>query len=243
MLKKVTFQTIMNNIKEVKKHLIYEDNHLLVFNKQQGVLVQGDKTGDTSLLDIFKNYLKITKKKEGNVYLGLVHRLDRTSSGVMVFAKTSKALSRLNKQFKNREVLKTYWAIVEGKNIPAEEKLINWLIKKEKINKSIVLTKELEGSKRAILTYKLIKKLKNYSFIEVELETGRHHQIRSQIAHRGFPIKGDVKYGSKRSNKNSCIYLHSRYLTLFHPVTKKKLRFVARCPKDSLWESCEEVNS
>ena len=144
-VKKETFQTIMNNIKLIKKHLIYEDNHLLVYNKQPGVLVQGDKTGDTSLLDILKNYLKITKKKEGNVYLGLVHRLDRTSSGVMVFAKTSKALSRLNKQFKNREVLKTYWAIVEGKNIPKEEKLINWVKKKQKKNKSIVLTKELEG--------------------------------------------------------------------------------------------------
>ncbi len=233
----------MNSIKLIKRNLIYEDNHLLVYNKQPGILVQGDKTGDISLLDILKKYLKVIKNKEGNVFLGLVHRLDRTSSGVMVFAKTSKALSRLNKQFKNREVSKTYWAIVEGKNIPKKEKLINWVKKNQKKNKSMVLKKKTEGSKRAILTYILKNNLKNYSFIEVELETGRHHQIRSQISYRGFPIKGDLKYGSKRSNKNSCIYLHSRKLTLFHPVTMKKLIFVAKCPKDSLWESCEEVNS
>ena len=233
----------MNSIKLIKRNLIYEDNHLLVYNKQPGILVQGDKTGDISLLDILKKYLKVIKNKEGNVFLGLVHRLDRTSSGVMVFAKTSKALSRLNKQFKNREVSKTYWAIVEGKNIPKKEKLINWVKKNQKKNKSMVLKKKIEGSKRAILTYILKNNLKNYSFIEVELETGRHHQIRSQISYRGFPIKGDLKYGSKRSNKNSCIYLHSRKLTLFHPVTMKKLIFVAKCPKDSLWESCEEVNS
>ena len=233
----------MNSIKLIKRNLIYEDNHLLVYNKQPGILVQGDKTGDISLLDTLKKYLKLIKNKEGNVFLGLVHRLDRTSSGVMVFAKTSKALSRLNKQFKNREVSKTYWAIVEGKNIPKKEKLINWVKKNKKKNKSMVLKKEMAGSKRAILTYKLKNNLKNYSFIEVELETGRHHQIRSQISFRGFPIKGDLKYGSKRSNNNSCIYLHSRKLTLLHPVTMKKLRFVAKCPKDSLWESCEEVNS
>ena len=135
----------MNNIKLVNQNLIYEDNHLLVFNKPPGILVQGDKTGDISLLDILKNYVKIIKNKEGNVYLGLVHRLDRTSSGVMVFSKTSKALSRLNKQFKNREVLKTYWAIVEGKNVPKKEKLINWVKKNQKKNKSMVLDKELEG--------------------------------------------------------------------------------------------------
>ena len=233
----------MNSIKLIKRNLIYEDNHLLVYNKQPGILVQGDKTGDISLLDILKKYLKVIKNKEGNVFLGLVHRLDRTSSGVMVFAKTSKALSRLNKQFKNREVSKTYWAIVEGKNIPKKEKLINWVKKNKKKNKSMVLKKKIEGSKRAILTYRLKNNLKNYSFIEVELETGRHHQIRSQISYRGFPIKGDLKYGSKRTNKNSFIYLHSRKLTLFHPVTMKKLIFVAKCPKDSLWESCEEVNS
>jgi 23S rRNA pseudouridine1911/1915/1917 synthase len=231
----------MNNISELKNHLIYEDNHLLVFNKQPGLLVQGDKTGDLSLLDILKNYLKITKKKEGNVYLGLVHRLDRTSSGVMVFAKTSKALSRLNKQFKSREVLKTYWAVVEGKNIPNKEELVNWVKKNQKKNKSFVFNKKIEGCKKAILAYKLIKTLNNYSFIQVELKSGRHHQIRCQIAYRGYPIKGDIKYGSKRSNKNSCIYLHSRDLVIYHPVTQKKLKFTARCPKDSLWESCEEV--
>ena len=233
----------MNSIKSVNKYLIYEDNHLLVYNKQAGLLVQGDKTGDTSLLDILKNYLKVTKKKEGNAYLGLVHRLDRTVSGAIVFAKTSKALSRLNQQFKNREVLKTYWAIIEGHNIPKSEMLVNWVKKNQKQNKSYVLKKKIQGSKKAILTYVLIKKLKNYSFIKVQLQTGRHHQIRSQIAYRGFPVKGDLKYGSKRSNKKSSIYLHSRELILIHPVTKKKLSFIARCPKDSLWESCEEANS
>ena len=233
----------MNNIRSVKKYLIYEDNHLLVINKQQGFLVQGDKTGDISLLDTLKNYLKITQKKKGNVYLGLVHRLDRTSSGVIVFAKTSKALSRLNKQFKNREVIKTYWAIVEGKNLPKKEKLTNWVRKNQIKNKSFVFENELKRTKKAILTYTHVKKLKHYSFIQVELETGRHHQIRCQIAYRGFPIKGDIKYGAKRSNKNSGIYLHSRQLTFIHPVTKKKLSFIAECPKDPLWKSCEVVNS
>ena len=237
------FQTAMNSISLVKKHLIYEDNHLLVINKQQGFLVQGDKTGDLSLLDFLKDYLKLTKKKEGKVYLGLVHRLDRTSSGVIVFAKTSKALSRLNKQFKNREVKKKYWAIVEGKDLPKKEKLINWVRKNKKRNKSFVFENELEGTKKASLTYTYIKKLKHYSFIQVELETGRHHQIRCQIAYRGFPIKGDIKYGAKRSNKNLGIYLHSRQLTFIHPVTKKKLSFIAKCPKDSLWQSCEVVKS
>ena len=195
----------MNNIELIKKHLIYEDNHLIIYNKQPGLLVQGDKTGDITLLEIIKYYLKITKKKQGNIYLGLVHRLDRTSSGVMVFAKTSKALSRLNKQFKNREVFKKYWAIVEGKNIPKREKLINWIYKNQKKNKSFITKKELEGSKKAVLTYSLIKKLRNYSLIQVELDTGRHHQIRCQIAHHGYPIKGDIKYGARRTNKNSSI--------------------------------------
>ena len=232
----------MNNIELIKKHLIYEDNHLIIYNKQPGLLVQGDKTGDITLLEIIKYYLKITKKKQGNIYLGLVHRLDRTSSGVMVFAKTSKALSRLNKQFKNREVFKKYWAIVEGKNIPKREKLINWIYKNQKKNKSFITKKELEGSKKAVLTYSLIKKLRNYSLIQVELDTGRHHQIRCQIAHHGYPIKGDIKYGARRTNKNSSIYLHSRELILIHPVTKKKLSFTAECPKDSLWEACEGVS-
>ena len=234
---------IKNNISLVKKNLLYEDNHLIVFNKQPGLLVQGDKTGDISLLDLLKNYLKVTKKKEGNVYLGLVHRLDRTSSGVIVFAKTSKALSRLNKQFKNREVFKIYWGIVEGSKMPKKEKLTNWVKKNQKKNKSFVLNEELKGSKKAVLTYNLIKRFKNYSFIKVELETGRHHQIRCQMAHRGFPVKGDLKYGSKRSNKSSCIYLHSRELALVHPVTRQMFNFIARCPKDSLWGSCEGVDS
>ena len=233
----------MNNIELIKKHLIYEDNHLIIYNKQPGLLVQGDKTGDITLLEIIKYYLKITKKKQGNIYLGLVHRLDRTSSGVMVFAQTSKALSRLNKQFKSREVFKKYWAIVEGKNIPKREKLINWIYKNQKKNKSFITLKELEGSKKAVLTYSLIKKLRDYSLIQVELDTGRHHQIRCQMAYHGFPIKGDIKYGARRRNKNSCIHLHSRELIFIHPVSKKKLSFTATCPKDSLWEACEEVSS
>ena len=232
----------MNNIELIKKNLIYEDNHLIIYNKQPGLLVQGDKTGDITLLEIIKYYLKITKKKQGNIYLGLVHRLDRTSSGVMVFAKTSKALSRLNKQFKNREVFKKYWAIVEGKNIPKREKLINWVYKNQKKNRSFISKTELEGSKKAVLTYSLIKKLRNYSLIQVELDTGRHHQIRCQMAYHGFPIKGDIKYGARRTNKKSSIYLHSRELIFIHPVTKKKLSFTAKCPRDSLWGACEGVS-
>ena len=208
MLKKEIFQIVMNNIELIKKHLIYEDNHLIIYNKQPGLLVQGDKTGDITLLDIIKRYLKITKKKQGNIYLGLVHRLDRTSSGVMVFAKTSKALSRLNKQFKNREVFKKYWAIVEGKNIPKREKLINWIYKNQKKNKSFITLKELEGSKKAFLTYSLIKKLRDYSLIQVELDTGRHHQIRCQMAYHGFPIKGDINMVREGQTRN-LVYIYT----------------------------------
>ena len=223
-------------------NILFEDNHLLVVNKNPGILVQNDKTGDISLLDLCKQYIKKKYNKKSNVFLGLVHRIDRPVSGTIIFAKSSKSLSRLNNQFKLRDVKKTYWAIVNGEVYEEEKKLIHWLLKKSSQNKSFTYNKEIPRSKKSILQFKKIHTFKNYTLLRINLETGRHHQIRCQISHRGFPIKGDLKYGSKRSNKNSCIYLHSRQLTLFHPVTKKKLIFVAKCPKDSLWESCEEVS-
>ena len=231
------------DLKLKKSEILFEDNHLIIINKKPGILVQGDITGDISLIEITKDYLKNKYNKKGNVFLGLVNRIDRPTSGIVIFAKTSKALSRMNEILRNREIQKIYWLIISNKFASNNGKIEGWFRKNSKQNKSYFFKSQVTNSKFGSLSYKKLKTLDNYCLVEVELITGRHHQIRSQIAYRGFPIKGDLKYGSKRSNKNSCIYLHSRQLTFFHPVTKKKLRFVARCPKDSLWESCEEVSS
>lgn len=218
--------------------VIYEDNHLIVINKRPGDIVQGDKTGDMPLSDVVKRYIKQKYNKPGNVYLGVTHRLDRPTSGIVVFAKTSKALPRLNKLFAEKEAQKTYWAIV--KNVPAKEEdtLVNWLTRNPKQNKSYSSTKQTNNSKKAILSYKVLKKLDTYFLLEVDLQTGRHHQIRAQLAGIGSPIKGDLKYGFDRSNKDASINLHARKLSFIHPVKKEKMTFVAPPPSEPLWNAC-----
>ncbi|MGB3149281.1 MAG: RNA pseudouridine synthase [Maribacter sp.] len=218
--------------------VLFEDNHLIIINKRPGDIVQGDKTGDTPLSDIVKEYLKKKYDKPGNVYLGVVHRLDRPTSGIVVFAKTSKALPRLNKIFAEKEAKKTYWAIV--KKIPPkhEDILVHWLKRNPKQNKSYANTKEVPDSKKAILEYLVLKKLDRYFLLEIDLKTGRHHQIRSQLSGIGSPIKGDLKYGFDRSNPNGSIHLHARKLHFVHPVKKEPIIIVADLPKDPIWDAC-----
>ncbi len=218
--------------------IIYEDNHLIVINKRPGDIVQGDKTGDLPLSEIVKLYIKKKYDKPGKVYLGVAHRLDRPTSGIVVFAKTSKALPRLNKLFAEKEAQKTYWAIV--KNIPKKEEdtLVHWLKRNAKQNKSYAYYKEVPESKKAILDYRLIKKLDNYFLLEIDLKTGRHHQIRAQLTAIGLPIKGDLKYGFDRSNKDGSIHLHARALSFIHPVKKELLQLTAPTPNDSVWNAC-----
>jgi len=218
--------------------IIYEDNHLLAVNKPVGVLVQGDATGDEPLSEKVKSYIKHKYNKPGNVYLGIVHRLDRPTSGAIVFAKTSKALSRLNKQFSQRQTQKTYWALVSDKPKAKAGRLEHFLKRNTKQNKSYAYIKEIPNSKKAVLNYKLTRELNNYYLLEIDLETGRHHQIRSQLSFIGCPIKGDLKYGAKRSNADGGIHLHSRELCIQHPVKKTKICFKADLPKENLWQAC-----
>lgn len=223
----------------IEQQILYEDNHLLIINKNVGQLVQGDKTGDESLLDTIKNYIKIRDHKAGNVFLGLAHRIDRPTSGLVIYAKTSKALSRLTQMVKNREIKKTYWAVVPKEIVPQSQRLVHYLKKNEKNNKAIIFTKPTDGAKESILTYQIIKKLDNYQLLEVDLETGRHHQIRAQLSKIGVPIKGDLKYGSPRSNANGGISLHARKLEFIHPVTKESISITAPIPQtDSIWRAC-----
>jgi len=219
--------------------IIYEDNHLLVINKKAGQLVQGDKTGDLSLLELLKDFIKKRDEKPGNVFLGLVHRIDRPTSGLVIYAKTSKALSRLTQMVKNREIKKTYWAIVPKELIPQSQRLVHYLKKNEKNNKAIVFPRATDGAKEAILTYTVAKILDKYQLLEIDLETGRHHQIRAQLSKTGVPIKGDLKYGSPRSNPDGGISLHARKLEFIHPVTKEKIEIIAPVPEnDKVWEAC-----
>jgi len=221
-----------------KKHgidLVYEDNHLIVVNKKPSQIVQGDKTGDTPLTDLIKSYLKEKYNKPGNVYLGLVHRIDRPTSGLVVFAKTDKAGKRLTQLFKNRELKKIYWAVVQ--NRPPEEvaTLENYIRKNEQKNKSYVVSEKTSGAKRAELKYRYVLSSDRYHLLEVELLTGRHHQIRCQLAHVNCPIKGDVKYGFDRPNKDLSIHLHARSIEFIHPVKKEALHLTAPPPKDPVW--------
>ncbi len=218
--------------------VIFEDNHLIIVNKQSGDIVQGDKTGDTPLSEVIKEYIKIKYDKPGNVFLGVVHRLDRPTTGIVVFAKTSKALERFNKMLRDKNVNKTYWAIV--KNLPniLEDTLIGYLLKNPKNNKSTSFSTEKKDSKKAILHYKVIKSLDNYHLLEVDLETGRHHQIRCQLSSIGSPIKGDLKYGFDRSNKDASIHLHARKIEFTHPVTKELISLIAPTPNDPIWNAC-----
>lgn len=217
---------------------MYEDNHLIVVNKRPGDIVQGDKTGDIPLSEVVKQYIVEKYNKPGAVYLGVVHRLDRPTSGIVLFSKTSKALARLNKMFSERETEKIYWAIVKNEPPKAEDTLIHYLKRNPKQNKSYSHLKEVPDSKKGILHYKTIKKLDNYYLLEVVLETGRHHQIRSQLSAIGTSIKGDLKYGFDRSNPDGSIHLHAKRLTLIHPVSKKEISIDAPPPNDPLWNAC-----
>jgi len=218
--------------------VLYEDNHLIAINKRPGDIVQGDKTGDLPLSEVVKQYIKEKYNKPGNVYLGVAHRLDRPTSGIVVFAKTSKALPRLNKLFAEKAAKKTYWAVI--KNLPEkpEDTLIHWMKRNPKQNKSYAHKKEVQASKKAILDYRIIKKLDNFYLLEVDLKTGRHHQIRAQLTAIGCPIKGDLKYGFDRSNKDGSIHLHARSLSFIHPVKKEILDLTAPPPQDSVWNAC-----
>lgn len=216
--------------------VIYEDNHILVVNKTAGLLVQGDQTGDKSLVDIAKLYIKNKYQKPGDVFLGLVHRLDRPTSGVIVLARTSKALKRLNKQFKDRVPKKIYRAVVSG-TPKSSAKLEHYLKKNSSQNKSFHYNEITPNTKHAILHYRHVESLKSYHVLEVELETGRHHQIRAQLAAVGLHIKGDLKYGSKRTNPNGSIHLHARSLLFVHPTKKEEMKFVASYPNDPIWNA------
>lgn len=217
--------------------IVYEDNHIIVVNKASSEIVQGDKTGDIPLSELVKEYLKEKYQKPGNVFLGVTHRLDRPVSGLVLFAKTSKALSRLNEMFRTGDVKKTYWAIVKNAPENTEGELVHYLVRNEKQNKSYAYPKEVPNSKKAILNYKLISRSDNYYLMEVDLKTGRHHQIRCQLAKIGSPIKGDLKYGFPRSNPDGSICLHARKVSFIHPVTKKQIELEASVPDSTLWNS------
>jgi 23S rRNA pseudouridine1911/1915/1917 synthase len=217
--------------------VLHEDNHLIVVNKRVGDIVQGDKTGDKPLSDVVKEYIKEKYNKPGEVFLGVVHRLDRPTTGIVVFARTSKALTRLNEMFSNRTTQKTYWAVVKNKPPKTEDNLVHFLKRNEKNNTSKAHLKEVPDSKKASLDYTIIKTLDNYFVLEINLHTGRHHQIRAQLAAIGCPIKGDLKYGFDRSNPDGGIHLHARQLMITHPVTKEALVLTAPTPNDAIWNA------
>ena len=219
--------------------VVYEDNHIIVVNKTSSEIVQGDKTGDTPLSEMVKQYLKEKYNKPGNVFIGVTHRLDRPVSGLVVFAKTSKALPRLNEMFRNGEVKKTYWAIVKECPKETEGELVHYLVRNEKQNKSYAYDNEVKNSKKAVLHYKLIDHSQNYYLLEVDLKTGRHHQIRCQLAKMGCPIKGDLKYGFPRSNPDGSICLHARTVQFVHPVSKEMIQLTAPVPEGNLWNGFE----
>ncbi|MGB5982762.1 MAG: RluA family pseudouridine synthase [Nonlabens sp.] len=222
----------------ISERILYEDNHLIAVNKLSGELTQGDKTGDPILPDLIKEYIAEKYNKPGAVYLGVIHRLDRPTSGIVIFARTSKALSRMNKLFLERKTEKTYWAMVEGAPSEERQRLEHYLVRNPKQNKSYAHDHEVPNSKKAALSYSIIKKLDRYSLLEVKLETGRHHQIRSQLSKIGRIIKGDLKYGAKRSNKDGSIHLHARALSFVHPVKKEQITIVAEPNiNDSLWKA------
>ena len=217
--------------------VLYEDNHIIAVNKRVGDIVQGDKTGDKPLSDVVKEYIKDKYNKPGEVFLGVVHRLDRPTTGIVIFARTTKALTRLNELFKNRETQKTYWAVVKNKPEQKSATLVHYLKRNEKSNTSKAHSKEVPESKMASLDYTIIKELNNYTALEINLHTGRHHQIRSQLSAIGSPIKGDLKYGFYRSNPDGGIHLHARKLNFVHPVTKEAIQIIAPVPEDVIWKA------
>ena len=219
--------------------VLYEDNHIIAVNKKPSDIVQGDKTGDRPLGEFVKDYIKKKYNKPGDVFLGIVHRLDRPVSGVVLFARTSKSLSRLNELFRSKQVKKTYWAVVKNKPNPTKDILVHYLKKNQQKNKSTAFNKEEDGTLKSELSYKLIKSLDNYHLLEVLPKTGRHHQIRVQLSKIGSPIKGDIKYRSDRTNKDSSIHLHARKIEFIHPVKKEPISISAPPPeKDTIWKAC-----
>jgi len=230
----------MHSTKENLK-VLYEDNHLIIINKRVGDIVQGDKTGDKPLSDVVKEYISEKYNKPGKVFLGVVHRLDRPTSGIVIFARTSKALERLNKMLREKTIKKTYWAVVKNPPPKQQNTLVNYLKKNPKNNKSTAYSKEIKDSKKAILHYKTINKSDHYTLLEIDLETGRHHQIRCQLANIESPIKGDLKYGFNRSNKNGGIHLHARKIEFMHPVKKEIVMFKAGCPNDVVWKVLSKI--
>ena len=219
--------------------VLYEDNHIIAVNKKSSDIVQGDKTGDKPLSEYVKDYIKKKYNKPGEVFLGVVHRLDRPVSGVILFAKTSKALSRLNEMFREKKIQKTYWAILKNKPQNTNDTLVHYLLKNQAKNKSLAFNREGNNALRSELSYELIHSLENYHLLEVSPKTGRHHQIRVQLAKIGCPIKGDIKYGFDRTNKDKSIHLHSRKIDFIHPVKKGPISITAPTPKDVLWKSCK----
>jgi len=222
-------------------NVVYEDNHIIIVSKDSGEIVQGDKTGDTPLSEIVKQYIKDMYHKPGNVFLGVVHRLDRPVAGLVVFAKTSKALSRMSEMFRNGDVHKTYWALTKGTPQPVEGTVTSWLVRNEQQNKSYSHDHEVKGAKKAILNYRCIGRTDNYTLIEINLLTGRHHQIRCQLASIGCPIKGDLKYGAQRSNPDGSISLLARRIQFVHPVSKINIDVVAPLPGDRLWKDASGI--
>tara|TARA_B100000482_G_C12572459_1_gene284529 strand:- start:569 stop:1243 length:675 start_codon:yes stop_codon:yes gene_type:complete len=222
----------MNNI---NIDVIFEDNHLIAVNKKSGEIVQGDKTGDEPLSERVKKYLKVKYNKPGNVFLGTIHRIDRPTSGIVIFAKTSKALSRMNEKFRQNKISKTYWAIVKNRLPKKNDLLEHYLLKNQKKNKSFLSTEE--KGKFSVLEYNFLNNLNNYFLYEIFPKTGRHHQIRVQLSTMGSPIKGDLKYGAKRSNPNGGINLHAKKIDFNHPVTKENVSIEANCPKEKIWNS------
>jgi 23S rRNA pseudouridine1911/1915/1917 synthase len=222
--------------KLLEGNILFEDNHIIIVNKLPSQIVQGDKTGDKPLADLVKDYIGVRYKKSGDVFLGVVHRLDRPVSGAVIFARTSKALARLNELIKKREILKTYWAVVKNRPPKESDTLVNFLRRDEGRNKSFITVKTSKSSQKASLSYKLIANSDNYYLLEIDLQTGRHHQIRAQLAGIGCPIKGDLKYGYQRSNQDGSIHLHARKLNFIHPVTLNPLTILAKTPKDPVWD-------
>jgi len=221
--------------RDLEERILFEDNHLIIVNKKPSEIVQGDKTGDQPLSELLKDYLKVKYAKPGNVFLGVAHRLDRPVSGIVIFTKTGKALARINEMLRDRSIIKTYWAVVAGKPEKEEELLSNFIVRKEELNKSFITGEKTPGALKAALKYKIIGKSDRYFLLQVELITGRHHQIRAQLAHIGCPIKGDLKYGYPRSNPDGFIHLHARQVAFIHPVTKAEIILTATPPDDLIW--------
>ena len=219
--------------------ILYEDNHIIIVNKRVGDIVQGDKTGDTPLSEIVKKYIQLKYQKPGEVFLGVTHRIDRPTSGAVIFARTSKALERLNEMLRDHKIEKVYWAVVKNELPKLANTLIHFLKKNPKNNKSTTYSTAIEGSKKAVLHYQLLKKLDHYSLLEIHLETGRHHQIRAQLAAIGCPIKGDLKYGFPRSNADGGIHLNAKKISFIHPVSNQNIIITAPLPDDAIWNLCE----